>query len=660
MHRVVVVGVLVVSILAIGAARASTASALSPGVDIAQAIADIENGTATAMDWEEFKATVDWVASEHGVASSAVPYQTITEPDGTSVSWASDPDVAALTSDTSSAAAGGSVEAATGGELLDAGAELGFAPALETAVSAMPVVAAGVAALGAGYAIGTGIRSLYSDPVPIPDTTCAGSDLCNGVHWPTAEKKIWVKGTGTCGSGQSSYPGITSSQTYGPYGNGLVFEVPCDAPGGGVWLLQFTLQTTTSGTTGQFGTALANPEAGIANDDGCSSNYSPNFDYMYPQLPKSGRWHPQELGSLLSCHDAFQPQEAITLVSQGAYKYKMDNQVGFPHVGGSCPSPCTSVAPNPSSSWATDPAGVLDRLLGDGHHSDLKQFINSSLNVQSNGQPTPPPGGVTIPNCLGETASVCQGQLQQLGFGTITTTTVTDPAQADLTQPAGDVISTNPAGGAVVDTSTPISIELNPNPNPLAIPAPESGETYQSYIARLQSLGFTGTITETDLSDSQLDPTQGPGVAIRTLPAVGSQVWAATNVVVYANPSDATGTGGATGPIGPALPGITVPSVATPCSVFPFGIPCWIGNQLSQFNSGAVAPHFDIGMPALFGGGNLDVNLDHPFGADLSGMMAVARPVLLVLATLGLVYWLGGMAMGGSTGGGGSAGESEE
>src|SRR5581483_2696985 len=151
----------------------------------------------------------------------------------------------------------------------------------------------------------------------------------------------------------------------------------------------------------------------------------------------------------------------------------------------------------------------------------------------------------------------------------------------------------------------------------------------------------------------------GPSGVAAVNPQAGTAALPATQIQVEANPSDApaataTGVGP---PTGPTMPGIHIGGAPTPCSVFPFGIPCWLAHQLGQLNASAVAPSFSIGLPSVFGSGasQLNVNLDHPFGADLGGIMAVVRPVLLFLALLGITLWLGGMAMGGSTGGGGTA-----
>ncbi len=192
----------------------------------------------------------------------------------------------------------------------------------------------------------------------------------------------------------------------------------------------------------------------------------------------------------------------------------------------------------------------------------------------------------------------------------------------------------------------------------VTIPSITPGETYGQYAAALQSAGVLGRITDVTLSDAAADPSLGPYSVVSTSPSPGTRVAPETNVQVMTNPATTPGSapgGGAPGT--PALPGVVVPTAATPCNVFPFGIPCWLSSQLNALSSTATAPSFSIGLPAAICGRGcaLNVNLDHPFGADLSAVMATARPILLVLSFVGLVVWLAGIALGGSTGGGGSA-----
>jgi hypothetical protein len=264
------------------------------------------------------------------------------------------------------------------------------------------------------------------------------------------------------------------------------------------------------------------------------------------------------------------------------------------------------------------------------------------------------------PDCTGLLYSACVTAFANAGFTATPVRTTLDIGHADLTKPADAVVQTTPAPNTHVDAASTVTITANPNPLPVVIPSPLPHETYSVYLARLSALGVSGTVTEHDVSDANIDPTRGPGEVTTTTPAPGTRALPSDPVSVYANPGGTAAAGSSgSAPSGPTLPGISIPSLSTPCSVFPFGIPCWIVSQLGALNASAVAPSFSIGLPSIAGGSNLNVNLDHPFGADLSAIMAVVRVVLLFVSFLGLVLWLGGMAMGGSTGGGGSSGSEE-
>jgi hypothetical protein len=192
----------------------------------------------------------------------------------------------------------------------------------------------------------------------------------------------------------------------------------------------------------------------------------------------------------------------------------------------------------------------------------------------------------------------------------------------------------------------------------ITIPAITPNETYAQYVAALQQAGFLGKVSNTVLSDTAADPTRAPLSVVQVTPAPGTQADPQATVTVTTNPA-ATPTVGAAAPVGPSLPGISFPSAGTPCNVFPFGVPCWLGSQLQSVASASpTAPSFTVGMPH-FGSGcsgnacDLNVNLDHPFGADLGAIMQIVRPILLVLSFIGIAVWLAGLAMGGSTSGGG-------
>jgi hypothetical protein len=192
----------------------------------------------------------------------------------------------------------------------------------------------------------------------------------------------------------------------------------------------------------------------------------------------------------------------------------------------------------------------------------------------------------------------------------------------------------------------------------IVIPQPTDNETFDEYKTALIAAGITGTITNQVLNQSQANPSVAPNDVVTASPAPGTEVAPQTDVQVETNPASVAG-GGAGAPPSVTQPGINLPQAGTPCTVFPFGIPCWMRDQLAAFTAAPVAPHFAFGAPAVIGGGTVDVNVGTVFGVDISSIMAIARPLLLAAALISIVIWLGGMAMGGSTSSGVSGGGGE-
>ena len=94
--------------------------------------------------------------------------------------------------------------------------------------------------------------------------------------------------------------------------------------------------------------------------------------------------------------------------------------------------------------------------------------------------------------------------------------------------------------------------------------------------------------------------------------------------------------------------------------MFPFGVPCWLKDQLAQFDATPVAPHFSITAPALFGSKRMSVNAGSAFGVGTDTVMAIVRPLLLALTLIAIVLWLASKTGGFGGGGGSTAGSGEE
>jgi serine/threonine-protein kinase len=124
-----------------------------------------------------------------------------------------------------------------------------------------------------------------------------------------------------------------------------------------------------------------------------------------------------------------------------------------------------------------------------------------------------------IPDVGGETADLATKNLNTLGFPTVLTATV------DSTEPAGQVLGTEPAAGAAVPLDSPITLKVSKG-NQFIMPN-VVGQFWVDAEPNLRALGWTGVLVK------------GPDV-----PNSGQR----TNAVVTQNPPPGTGTN-ADGPL---------------------------------------------------------------------------------------------------------------
>src|SRR5437588_4285985 len=104
-----------------------------------------------------------------------------------------------------------------------------------------------------------------------------------------------------------------------------------------------------------------------------------------------------------------------------------------------------------------------------GNYPNLKGWGNSALGVSGASFP----GTATIPtSCIAATPTACKSALTAAGFSVTPTEVTLSTSGADLTKPAGAVVTTSPAAGSVVDTATAITLSENPNPLPVVILTP--------------------------------------------------------------------------------------------------------------------------------------------------------------------------------------------
>lgn len=273
------------------------------------------------------------------------------------------------------------------------------------------------------------------------------------------------------------------------------------------------------------------------------------------------------------------------------------------------------------------------------------------------------PGGLPVPSCAGVTVPACESAFQQAGF--TATPTVTWDNGASTNTPVGNVITVSPAQG--MDASMPADTPIAIDGAGLVVPAPAANEVYTQYQTELVQGGFPGgaNATITVLDPFSLDPFQGANSVVTVSPAPGHVLdpsaapGQAFKLSVNPDPMPYTGTGtGTTGGTqtggttcidptacatadpftGPTIDPnkIEFPNVPTPCNVFPFGVPCWLYQQVQQFNAAPVAPSGTITTPY----GNISIDLSNVDGVDFGQVMAYARPIMLFMCFAGWVLWL--------------------
>jgi hypothetical protein len=186
------------------------------------------------------------------------------------------------------------------------------------------------------------------------------------------------------------------------------------------------------------------------------------------------------------------------------------------------------------------------------------------------------------------------------------------------------------------------------------IPQPQPNELATDYVSTLEERGFTN-VSVNVLPDTSIDPSTGPDDVTAVDPTAGSRVAGDTAVRVDENPPNAPV---ATPP--PVVPGVTEPGLNTPdfgvlCTKFPFGVPCWFVEEFSRWSTTAVVPKWAIPLEVPLLGWRTELKINLSF---LEPAMEIVRPLLALMATIGLVMMFFHFALGGT--GAPPGGDSEE
>lgn len=276
-------------------------------------------------------------------------------------------------------------------------------------------------------------------------------------------------------------------------------------------------------------------------------------------------------------------------------------------------------------------------------------------------------GNITMPDCVGLTVAECNSALEAAGhLGTVTELEL-DIATADVTRPAGAVVSTSVGATVGFPSTDDIELTVNPAVMPLLLPQPLLGETVTAYRARLTALGHLGTITEVELTEFASDPQLGPSAPVTiSVPEIATQVpfivrvgapWPTPDPRVMPD-TDLTITVNAPtlAPLGSPAPG--TPATGPPSVVdfspitdidwgckFPFGFICYAVDITDWFNVGPDAPRFAFDSICVDSpGGEVCAGVDGgTFVVDLEVMddyMDMLRTLMAVALWIGTVYWL--------------------
>ncbi len=280
------------------------------------------------------------------------------------------------------------------------------------------------------------------------------------------------------------------------------------------------------------------------------------------------------------------------------------------------------------SNWSEKLAKQLKEHSGDAA-GRVGQKIASKIG--GSGVSDPYPHKVTIPSCSGESWIECKGDLEELEL--VPERVELDWSDAHLDLAPDEVVELDPAPSTKVEVPSESAVVVTTNPDdagmPIVVPQPEPGETYSHYAARLNS----GLSPERhDLEAAFVSPSTGPNGVVSVQPEPETRLDPSTThkVDVSTNPADAPMVAAPWSP--PSIPSISMAPLTTlgsPCSVFPFGLLCWLGEGLAQFNTAGVCPHAAV-----------PVNDEADFELTLCGetsdqVMGYVRPALLLVFIVG-------------------------
>lgn len=307
-------------------------------------------------------------------------------------------------------------------------------------------------------------------------------------------------------------------------------------------------------------------------------------------------------------------------------------------LGGTCGS-------KPNAEWAKNIPKML-HSEGTGVTQATQERIGEALGwaVSGGSVANPYRTYVEIPNCDGLVYAGCEELLEKRGL---------KPERKELnwteveTDTPDEVVELEPDVAKKVEKGSKVKVITNPGKEgmPVVVPSPEPGETYEHYAARLNP-GLTPK--RVNLEAPYVDPHVGPNAvtAVSPRPETRFEPGSSHEVTVTTNPADAPVPSG--GFVPPSIPPIDMSpleGIPNACSVFPFGLFCWIGEGIEEFNVTGVCPSVMVPTGHL-GDGEFQLGLCDPTAETV---MEYVRPFLMLvfIVACGIMFARGTKAVGG-------------
>ncbi len=306
---------------------------------------------------------------------------------------------------------------------------------------------------------------------------------------------------------------------------------------------------------------------------------------------------------------------------------------GFTKYSGSgyCPTESpTTCGSKPSTNWAERTARQLHSGAS-GISEAIRNKVGESIaaEIPGSGVKSPYKTYVNVPECSGEAWIGCKAKLEEKGL--VPERKELDWTEVETTTPS-EVIEMHPVPKTEVVTKTKVLVITNPDTSgmPLVIPKPGDHETYTEYITKLAPGLNPERVT---VAESLEDPAHGPNGVLEVSPETGTKLNPAVKhtVEVTTNPSTTPYVPG--GWLPPSIPAVDMSplsGIPSPCTVFPFGLFCWVGEALAQFNTSGVCPHFST--PVAETGSDFSVTM---CGETAETIMSYLRPAILLAFIVG-------------------------